>query len=403
MARLLTSGFSAQSAILDGWNNTTFLDGSITYPLMPTWGSFLRSMKTNTAPSASASGAVHDFTGAANRTYSWRFYIYAPTFPASTKWGLFVGGTNATDYIYVYLTSTGTLQLWNAVSNTQIGSDSFVITNDKPYRIEVQLRIGTGSTDQASLYVAGVQIATSSSLNLSDTAPNQFFVGIFGTATETVQIYFASIAFNDDQGANQTDLPGVGRVLSLLPISDNARSANWLGGAGGTTNLFDAVNNTPAVGVASGSMTNTSQIKNSASDTTGNYDTNLQTYKSVGIDLLDKIALVQPIIDVGCSSATSTTGALFLTSNPAEGAETSINFSFGAIAGSWPTNWVRRSNAVIYTPTVTKANSPVLRVGKRQSTTRIGMVDYMGLIVDYVPFRPKVNQVNQSMNRSINW
>src|SRR5678816_303135 len=111
MGRLVTAGFEGDAIIVDGFNNTSFASG-LTFASTPKLGG-LRSMRANAQPSAGTCIAIYDFTGATGRTYSGRFYInIATAFPSSTKWSLFVFGTSAVDYFYIYLTSAGKLQLW---------------------------------------------------------------------------------------------------------------------------------------------------------------------------------------------------------------------------------------------------------------------------------------------------
>src|SRR5213079_3376565 len=64
------------------------------------------------------------------------------------------------------------------------------------------------------------------------------------------------VAINDISGTTQTSWPGEGNIVLLKPTSDN-QIGSWTGGAGGTTNLWDAVNNTPPVGITGGSNTAT--------------------------------------------------------------------------------------------------------------------------------------------------
>lgn len=398
MSRLLTSGFEGAALIVDGWNNTGFASGLAFSTSIIKGGA--RSMRANGIATSGTLIAVYDYTGATNRTYSWKFDFYVATaFPSSTAWHLFTIGTSSIDYLSIQLTSSGTVLLFDEIAAAQVGSASSAISLNTWYRLEGQYRIGTGATDTGSLYLDGVQVASSTTLNLSDTNVGEIALGIMGGASDTADVYFDNFALNDDQGANQTGLPGIGYVANLYPISDSARGANWVGGGGGTTNLWDAVNNKPPVGVAANG-TDSSQIRNSASDSSGNYDATMTPYVTAGIQRTDTITLVQAVADVGCNSATSTTGALFLVSNPAEGAETSLSFSTGGIAGTWPTNWGRRMNAVIYSPSVTKTTSPVLRVGKRQATTRIAMVDHMTIIVEYIPMSERSVQLNQAVKRA---
>jgi hypothetical protein len=196
-------------------------------------------------------------------------------------------------------------------------------------------------------------------------------------------------AVNNTSGTDQSDYPGDGNVVPLFPVSDNARGANWTGGAGGTTNLFDAIDNTPPVG-ATFNGTNTSQIINAASDTTGNYDANLTDYLTAGIRAADTITLVQPLWALGCSSATATNMARLLVSNPQSNGGTESTQSTGSIAGTYGSAWRQPSNIshTVYSPSVTLGTQPVIRLGKRTATTRVVGACFMGAYVEYIPAIP---------------
>src|SRR5262249_20714242 len=142
--------------------------------------------------------------------------------------------------------------------------------------------------------------------------------------------------------------PGDGKIVLLKPISDNARGANWVGGAGGTTNLWDAIDNTPPVGGASAAGTNTSQTHNGTKATTGNYDVNLTSYTTSGIGACDSITLVVGLWNAG---GAATGSVVSIQSNPALGSTSTLSTS---TPGTYPTGWNWISDSTIqtvYSPT----------------------------------------------------
>jgi hypothetical protein len=319
-----------------------------------------------------------------------RVYFYITDRPTSTV--PILQFFNATAQVSVRLESGGGLELFNTAGSVQIGATSAALNTGQWYRIEVHVRMdaAVAANRTAELQIDGVSIAsglhTSAFSNISGIT-----VG-WGANPGVSKILNADdFAWNDTSGATQNSWPGEGRIVLLKPISDNAKGG-WTGGAGGTSNLFDAVNNLPPVGVAVASETNTSQIKNLVSSITDNYDANMTDYTTAGITATDTITLVQAFCDTGEGIATGTkAGALQIVSNPAQAVEDSFNYGndLGA-AGTWSTNWFV-TNGTAQVGDITAANrstSPVLRVGKRTATTREVNVDLMGIYVEYTQGLP---------------
>src|SRR6185312_2098285 len=147
------------------------------------------------------------------------------------------------------------------------------------------------------------------------------------------------IAVNDSTGAAQNTWCGSGQLIALFAASDSARGANWTGGAGGTTNLWEAVRNTPPGGLSLASATNLTEVVNAVSDTTGNYDAALVPYSAMGVPPGETVLLVMGTWVTASSVTNGVSGAVRLASNPAAAAETTITAN--TIAGTYPTGWVR--------------------------------------------------------------
>lgn len=293
------------------------------------------------------------------------------------------------------LTPAGKFQLWNVVTNTQIGSDSAATVANTTlgpwYRLELSFNHPSGSADftNVELRVDGVTVASGTATGASPSlgGSNGLLLGYINATSGgigTRECYIDDVAVNDSVGTSQNTWPGEGKIVVLRPTSDNARGG-WTAGAGATASLFAALNSTPT-GKAVASETNTSQIKSVLNSATDNYDANMTSYTAAGIGSTDTITLVV----AACNHAEGTTtgtklGALKIVSNPAQSTEDGFTYgSDGTAAGAFPTNWVTTQGSTQYSPTVVKGTAPVVRVGKRSSTNNEVDVDMLALTVEYV-------------------
>lgn len=275
-------------------------------------------------------------------------------------------------------------------------------------RVEMSWTIGTGSVDTFAWRVEGVDRVSVTGQNFGDGLPLSATGNValslmgpqtpansqFGPPDPLSDMLIDDIALNDDQGSDQNTWPGDGHIVHCMPLSDNAR-VNWTGGAGGTTNLYDAINNKPPSGaVAPGS--NLSQIRNPVSGATADYDANMQTYTVAGLLTGATVKVTQAHLRHGAESTTSPpAGAVRVVSNPADGAETAIanviGFTTAGVAvaiGAETTSiagWRISSTGVVYNATPTFGTAPVVRAGKRTASSRVFVVDLMWLLVEYVP------------------
>lgn len=389
MARLVTSGFEWRTAASVGLTGAVEVDGV---------SGLHWSVDTTNFRSGAAAASLAVTSGSSdNREFAF-------TAPASGT-GMFVRfyfrksadiGTARIICSFpgqygIRVNTDGTLSLvWGT---TVIGSSSAVLSNATYYRVELSQTMNTaaGSDDSGAAYLEGVQFASETNVARGNFMANSFDIGTGDSvAAGGVTWLYDDLAINDSTGAAQNGLPGSGKVVLLRPVTpDNARGANWVGGAGGTTNLFDAQDNTPPVGVALASATNTSQIKNVTKDTTGNYDANMTTYTTAGIVANDTIKVVHPHWNIG-SSGTTISHAMLLVSNPAANGGTESTSTPSAIAGTYASNWfwLWPAAQIVYSPSPTLGTSPVMRVGKRTSSTTAAMCDAMGIYVDYTPAVP---------------
>lgn len=285
------------------------------------------------------------------------------------------------------VTSGGKLQLWNDTGTpAQIGSDSAAtLTTGTYYRIELRFTAAAAGSAAAQLLLDGVTVATGTSLTVTATQPTTAQMGWVTAPGANLTCQVDCWAVNDAAaGTGQTGYPGPGTVVILKPISDSARDAGWIGGAGGTTNLWGAVDNTPPTGVATASATDTSQNENAVSTTTEAYSANLQTYTTGGLASGDVVAVAAMVTATGTSSLTSTNECgIQITSNPAIGEVVISVEASGATSNTYPTGWGRDVVGMTHAPSVTNGTSPVMRIRKNTAATRIHQVCFMGLMIDY--------------------
>ncbi len=282
-------------------------------------------------------------------------------------------------------------------NTTQLASVAGAISADGSWHsVEIRLKINTGSTDELRVLLDGVEVYSATNLAIAEAYGQaslqigSFLVGLGTQASSNPTNYgtfrFDDVAVNDQTGTNENSYPPrEGKVVSLYPISDNSR-VNWLGGAGGTTNLYDAVNNRPPIGTAT--ETDLTQIEElGGSNPPGDYRANLETYTSKGIAAGDTIVCVMPRVIHGEDVTTGTkTLSHEVMSNPAVANSGNYNAgNDGSALGTYPTLWYLNEGPVVYNPSVTLGTSPVMRVYRALSgsETRVVSVCSMSLIVEY--------------------
>lgn len=272
---------------------------------------------------------------------------------------------------------------------TNIGTPFTPVVNTW-YRLEMGVTLATGANETVEMRVDGVTAYSGTQNAFTATSLTATFgwgaSGLSAPGANRV-IYVDNIVINDSTGANQNTWAGDTRIVLLKPISDNARATLWTGGAGGTTNLWDAVDNTPPVGTAT--ETNTTQIEHAggAAGTTDAYDANLTTYASAGLQYGDTVNCALLFAAHGEDSGTGTKLLNFeVVSNPtiASSGNVTAGGDVGAL-GTYPSNWAIHVGTLTYAPSVTVGTSPVMRARRPETASRVASVCFMGLLLDYTP------------------
>jgi len=398
VGRLLTAGAETNDLVntavtLEGFQIT---NGSPTTPTtQPRSGSRLFKFDSGAGSAQSISTLISPILA---RTYWLRFYVYYIGAPSS--FDVRLGGFLLT--MNIYAKTDGTLVARNVASPTvDIGSTTAVLTANTWYRIELMQIIRSGSADDDwEFRLDGVTISSQTGATIATSAPAGWTLGVLGISginsgnpPASYVTYMDDVAINDDQGASQNTWPGAGSVVLLVPTADSARGTGWVNDANAASNFFDATDNTPPVGIAdTTSSTGLHQIRNGTNNANSSYDATMTTYTAAGIAAGATINVVDPIVATAAPVSTSAKqGTVGVVSNPAItnvalGADgTSGAFWSGVAGGTYPTGWKISHGTTTYAPSVTLGTAPVMRITQVTGSTRIAVVCFMGIYVDYTP------------------
>jgi len=198
--------------------------------------------------------------------------------------------------------------------------------------------------------------------------------------------YYIDDLFIDTVTVDATTFAGA--VMIYLSIaSDGGASQGWTGGAGGTTNIWEAVNNVPPVGVADGDATDASQIRNATSGNPLYYYAHTITISSVTTPgTIAGFGYAWCWHGEGIRTGTKT-GRIGWNSNPYSAV---VDFTYGEDAnacGIWPTEWyiVGAECTPGGANGVNPNNESYLTIGKTTETTRAVDVCFVGAYLAHVP------------------
>lgn len=386
MARLLSCGFEVGSP------STVTLLGED--PLMVSWGgtatiAYSSSIKRSgaqalrvTTSSSTNGGWAYQWSQATTVGIFMRAAVYVASAGLTNRVTLISIEDNSTGSgVMIALDTTGNLVLGNHGTNAVLQTGPLLVFNTW-YVLELSWVPSTGAT---AWRINGIsQGSTTGQTGSSGTWNANLAVRNNVATSSAADVYYDDFAVNDDSGANQNSWPGMGQLVLLLPTADSARTG-FTNGAAGTTGLWDATNNTPPVGVASGSSTATSQIKDATSSTTDNYQATLQTYSAAGVPAGATIVLVQGIANHGNSTTTSRTDGVQVLTNPTVAEATGATGTVAA--ATFPTGWTTLKTTVSYSPSVTLGTAPTMEFRKGTASTDVAMCDLMGLYVEFIPAR----------------
>lgn len=335
--------------------------------------------------------ALSVYTASHGTDYFLRAYIRVTGSPNGSIEILSLGFNNYN----VIMSATRTLRMRSGT--VAFGAESSALAVDTWYRVELRVRTSaSANSSQMELLLDGTQVDVSTTVNNTTVAGDPTFGWINSGQNNGQFLYFDDLALNDSNGSAQNSWPGDGKIVLLLPTSDNARGS-WVAGSAGTTstsNLWEGLNNTPPIGTST-PLATTEGISNAISGATApNGDFNMATYTAAGVGASDTINCVQQVICHGEDVATGTkTGTFKIFSNPdsgtadnvAAGGSNQFGPSAGGAVGTHPANWRGQGGTIVHSPSVTKSTAPVARITKTDTGTRAADLDFMGIMVDYTP------------------
>ena len=385
MAVTFLTGFESAAALVDGITLTGTAAYSTTQARTGT-----RSIRCNPA-----SGASGYFDIGLTGTESYRhFGLYIASMPSVNR---VISGLLLSENLNVRLNASGYLLLYN--NTTLVATSTTTLSTGVWYWIG--LRGVTSASPVVWLQVGGVDDASTATIP-STVSQLGTALGVSSTEASAIDIYIDDL-IGDDAG-----FLAPSKVGFLLPISDNYRDTLWTGGSGGTTNLWEAVNNCPPVGSATES--NTTQIEHAggAAGTTDQYAANLTTYTNAGVGASDTVIALQGVVVWGEDIATGTKMLSWsVVSNPATGigagsTDVSSGHGSGAVGtySATGTDYWNESRSAIKTTGlvidtyITLGTSPVMRVSRPETASRVASVCFMGMYVAWTPYvAPPVSMV----------
>lgn len=333
---------------------------------------------------AASSWVATGVGGSVSTTFFLRTYVNMSANPTAQigVMGLATGNTAAATLGEIYLETNGTLTL--RLNNGTALATSAPIALGAYVMVELGVAYPASGASTLTLRWAGMTVGTGTG---SATVHTSCAFGNFRAAAVGATMLLDDISVNNSAGTSNNSWCGPGAVIALWPVSDSSRTG-FTAGAGGTTSLFDAVNNHPPTGLASGSATNGSQIKDATSNTTDNYVANMGAYTDSiasgggGMGDSDSVRALALLALIGNSTATARTLGITGVTNPAiaEGTDTT-----SGTAGTYPNGWTDIGSNIIQVPTVTLSSKPTVKIRKGTATTDAVQCCAFFVTVDYTP------------------
>ena len=325
-----------------------------------------RSFRCNPASGATGFWQSSPSASFANGKYT-HFGLRIASMPSVARliFGAAAGG------VQLRLNTDGTLTYLH--SGTVIASSTTTLTTGVWYWIGIRCITGTSVV---IAQIDGVDAITGTVTVASATAN----YGCNGTEASAIDIYIDDI-ISDDAGFLQPS-----NVDTALPISDNTVTG-VTDNNGGTSNIWECVNNTPPAGVASANeAANPAAGMHFPASTTCNYIANLESYTTLGINTGDTVLAVQTLVRHGEDIATGTknlqnVGAL---TNPTVAGASVTAGNDGGAHGAEQGQWQPAVGTLTTSPSVTLGTSPTIRTS-RISQSRLACLDFMGMTVAWTP------------------
>ncbi|MCX5643647.1 MAG: ankyrin repeat domain-containing protein [Phycisphaerae bacterium] len=171
-----------------------------------------------------------------------RFYFRVAAVPSVTARVLDIVDTSGATRASLRLTSTGTLQLFNAAA--QVGPDSSALVKDLWHCVEMEFQsLNAAGYDVLQARLDGTSFAASLKETLGTVAKLRLGSTVAITGG-TPDFHFDDVAINDQNGVGENEFPGLGKIVVLMP---NAAGDSASGESGPTPGKagWEMVNEVP--------------------------------------------------------------------------------------------------------------------------------------------------------------
>jgi hypothetical protein len=379
--------------------------------------------RSGTAGSFVAGGA-----GNVSCAFSWDFEGSAPTPPVYLNiWLRFSALSNSANAKIVILndgvhTGSNVGIMWNTNNKISLIVGDTVratTTNAVATQAWILYRIRADSKTVGNFTSLKVNGEVLSDTHKVTQVPTRLNVGWYtaqsGGAGVNHEFEADDIIINDASGSFETGEPDSTSHLYVLPPVSDINIAAWRGGAGGATNLWDAVNNFK-VTHNDGSTTETDITQNVNADeetAPSDYDVAIQKIKDFqGNNSSDSIFDTQTIrfacaiVRHAVATNDNINGSVTLELNPNDGSPVSFIFGNGTAHsedwynGTTTTNtWLTTFGTYMYFPTINRNNNTHIVISRLQTGATIAEIDGVGMLVEAAssggqPVTVKVKQDN---------
>ena len=260
----------------------------------------------------------------ANRSYYVRWMVYFTADPAGDARFGYSNKSGSGGYVNFRMgdgTNQSFVQWWDGTDVLTWYTSTQTWPKNQWVRVEMRVYIGSSVGQcQVEVKVNGTTILNQSGITrMTSWATSGMEMQNLGVWYLGPNCYLASIAENDNQGSSQNSWPGAGAIVLLRPKADS-QLGSWTGGGGGTSNIYEGVNNVPPTGTTTPSNTNMIRsVDTSGDNSTDEYRATLQSPSDVGLTSGEGLVLLQSTVLHGEEAATGTkTGSVGFISGPAK-------------------------------------------------------------------------------------
>lgn len=340
--------------------------------------------------------------------WSIKCYIRVAQFPNTNQEMQLIHRGSETRVILTLMPS-GKLKVAEFLSNENVSASKYGPESTNALALNtwyaIELDVGYNNNQDSRVFVDGVEWASRTGSGITfdpvtSMSPQVWFgtSGAGSTFTPTADVYYDDILLYNTAlypgVATPSPTPGWTTHMSL-PTADFNRGS-WVAGAGGTTNLWEAINNVPPLG----SATQTDLINIETNVANAVYEGTFQSYSAAGVPADHTILGVIPVVNDAQDTTTGSpkAGWTSLSSNPVgiNASSDSANLlHFGlpngltgtTVAnpeGTHPSGWGTHFGDYVDSPTVVRADPIRAKVGN-SNQTRLVLVDFFGIAIASEP------------------